>query len=137
MKSIFKTLLAMSAVALTVSSCSNVPGTDQWKIRKAATAYIERGLDDGQSIRWGHIERKCHREVDGRDCKYAKVKYTLVTNRKEEPKTLHLLMSEHCDTLYTASESSSLAINPQFGMTDDEVERMVMEAVKEALGGRQ
>lgn len=41
MKSLFKTLLAASVVVLAASSCSNVPGTDQWKIRKAATAYSD------------------------------------------------------------------------------------------------
>lgn len=136
MKSLLKTLLAASVVVLATGSCSNVPGTDQWKIRKAATAYIERGLADGQSMRWEHIERKCYREVDGKGCKYAKVRYTLVTDEGEEQKTLYLLMSEHCDSLYAVSDKS-IVMNPQFGMTDEEAERKVMEVVDAAFGGRE
>ena len=73
MKHLVKTLIGASTMVLVFGSCSNIPGTQKWKIKKAATAYIELGLKDGESIRWGSIRRKLHREVKGNTYTYAEV----------------------------------------------------------------
>ena len=41
MKHLMKTLIGISTMMLVFGSCSSVPGTQKWKIKKAATAYIK------------------------------------------------------------------------------------------------
>lgn len=99
-----KTIIFISVFAGILSSCM-VPGSDQWKIKQAATYYIVQELKDGEEMEWGYIERKLSRNVNGRDCKYAEVKYSVIRQGQTMDKTLYLLFSEHCDTLYEVSNN--------------------------------
>ncbi len=93
-------------VIVVITSCTIIPGSDQWKIRLAATNYVESKLSQGETMEWGYIERKLSRYVDGRECKYAEVKYKIKSNNNESDyKTLYLIMSEHCDSVYNISEN--------------------------------
>ena len=88
----------------TLSSCTGVPGTQDWKIKKAATAYIEQGLKDGERMCWGSILRRLNRKVKGKTYTYAEVKYIVVSDNRNTYKMLYLLLSENCDSLYSASD---------------------------------
>ena len=118
MKHLVKTLIGASTMVLVFGSWSTIPGTQKWKIKKAATAYIELGLKDGESIRWGSIRRKLHREVKGNTYTYAEVKYTIVSENGNTYKTLYLLLSENCDSLCSVSEENDSELNPRDGMSD-------------------
>lgn len=48
MKHLMKTLIGTSAMMLVFGSCSSIPGAQEWKIKKTATAYIEQGLKGGE-----------------------------------------------------------------------------------------
>lgn len=99
-------LFLILLVIVVITSCTIIPGSDQWKIRLAATNYVESKLTQGETMEWGYIERKLSRDVDGRECKYAEVKYKIKSNNnKPDYKTLYLLMSEHCDSVYNISEN--------------------------------
>ncbi len=89
---------------LILSSCTSVPGTQDWRIKLAATAYIRQGLKEDERIRWGSILRKEHMEVEGKMCTYAEIKYIVVSSSGKEYKTLNLLLSENCDAVYSASD---------------------------------
>ncbi len=101
-----KMLFLISLATVVITSCTFMPGSDQWKIRLATTNYVESKLTQGEKMKWGYIERKLSREVDGREFKYAEVKYKIKSNNnKPDYKTLYLLMSEHCDSVYNISEN--------------------------------
>lgn len=101
-----KTVLLIALVTISITSCTLMPGSDQWKIRLAATNYVEAKLNAGETIQWGYIDRKLSREVNGRECKCAEVKYKIKSSHGEsDSKTLYLIMSEHCDSVYNISES--------------------------------
>ncbi len=101
-----KTILLIGFATISITSCTLIPGSDQSKIRLAATNYVEGKLNAGETMKWGHIERKLSREVNGRDCKYAEIKYKIKSKQGESDyKTLYLLMSEHCDSVYNISEN--------------------------------
>ena len=63
MKHLMKTLIGTSAMMLVFGSCSSIPGAQEWKIKKTATAYIEQGLKGGETMRWGSIRRKLRWEI--------------------------------------------------------------------------
>ena len=112
-----------SLMMLVLGSCDGVPGTQEWKVRKAATAYIEQGLKDGERMHWGGNQWRLHLKVNGNTCTYTKVRYTVSSNGSVVTKTLYLLLSENCDTLYAATDEK-----------DGDVQDAVWQAVNEALG---
>ena len=72
----FRTLSKASIIMmLLLSSCVSVPGTQDWKIKKAAMAYVRQDLKEDERMRWGSILRKGHMEIDGKMCTYAEIKY--------------------------------------------------------------
>lgn len=98
----FRTLSKASIImVLLLSSCVSVPGTQDWKIKKAAMAYVRQGLKEDERMRWGSILRKGHMEIDGKMCTYAEIKYIVVSSRRKEYRTLNLLLSKNCDTVYS------------------------------------
>lgn len=102
---LFINKLTMASVMLPIlGSCTGILATKEWKIKKVTTAYVEQGLKDDEHMRWGSIVRKLHREVNGKACTYAEVKYTVVSNNGNAYKTLYLLLSENCDSVYSASD---------------------------------
>ncbi|WP_434502329.1 hypothetical protein [Prevotella sp.] len=103
MKLFIKKLTMASVMLPILGSCTGLLGTQEWKIKKVATAYVEQGLKDDEHMRWGSIIRKLHREVNGKACTYAEVKYTIVSDNGNTYKTLYLLLSENCDSVYSAS----------------------------------
>ena len=101
-----KTVLLVAFATLSITSCTLIPGSDQSKIRIAATNYVEGKLKAGETMKWGYIERKLYRDINGRDCKCAEVKYKIKSKHSESNyKTLYLIMSEHCDSVYEISEN--------------------------------
>lgn len=106
MKHLMKTLIGTSAMMLVFGSCSSIPGAQEWKIKKTATAYIEQGLKGGETIRWGSIRRKLRWEIKDKKCIYAEVKYTVTSDSGNTYKTLYLLLSKDCDSLYYASDEN-------------------------------
>lgn len=106
MKHLMKTLIGTSAMMLVFGSCSSIPGSQEWKIKKTATAYIEQGLKGGENMRWGSIRRKLRWEIKDKTCIYAEVKYTITSDSGNTYKTLYLLLSKDCDSLYYASDEN-------------------------------
>lgn len=103
-----RTVLLIALVAMSITSCTLMPGSDQWKIRLATINYVEAQLKAGETMQWGYIERKLSREVNGRECKCTEVKYRIKSRHGESDyKTLYIIMSEHCDSVYTISESAN------------------------------
>ena len=125
MKHLVRTLVIASLMMLVMNSCI-APVTQEGKIEKVARAYIEQGLKDGESIRWGGCGIRLHIDVDGKKCTYTEVKYILTTNGSEVPKTLYLLLSENCDELYAATDKKS-------GDTQDPVWKAVDEALNQSV----
>lgn len=104
-----KKSLLFAFVLLFFNSCTLILGSDQQKIRVAATHYVENQLAEGEKMHWGHIERKVVRDINGRGCKCAEVKYRVEsTFGGMKHKTLYLIMSEHCDTVYDISEHNNI-----------------------------
>ena len=101
-----ETKLLIAFAIINITSCTLIPGSDQSKIRLAATNYVEGKLNAGEKMEWGYVERKLSRDVNGRECKYAEVKYKIKSKHGDSDyKTLYLLMSEHCDSVYNISDS--------------------------------
>ena len=98
-------LWAVFAVAvLSMNGC--VPGSEEWNIRIAAHCYIKGGgLQEGEKLVFVNgIQRKCEKEWQGQTCKYAVVKYTYrKTNGSLDQRIIHLLMTEHCDSIIDCS----------------------------------
>ena len=102
-KKIFIIGLVLAAV-LSMSGC--MPGSEKWNIRIAAHCYIKGGgLQEGEKLIFVNgIQRKCLREWQGQMCKYVAVKYTFrKANGNWDQRILHLLMTEHCDSIVDCS----------------------------------
>ena len=97
-KKIFIIGLVLAAV-LSMSGC--MPGSEKWNIHIAAHCYIKGGgLQEGEKL----IFVKCLREWQGQMCKYVAVKYTFrKANGNLDQRILHLLMTEHCDSIVDCS----------------------------------
>lgn len=102
MKHLMKTLIGTSTMMLVFGSCSSIPGAQEWKIK----TYIEQGLKGGETMRWGSIRRKLRWEIKDKTCIYAEVKYTVTSDSGNTYKTLYLLLSKDCDSLYYASDEN-------------------------------
>jgi len=92
------------AVVLSMSGC--MPGSEKWNIHIAAHCYIKGGgLQEGEKLIFVNgIQRKCLREWQGQMCKYVAVKYTFrKANGNLDQRILHLLMTEHCDSIIDCS----------------------------------
>lgn len=92
------------AAVLSMSGC--MPGSEQWNIRIAAHCYIKGGgLQEGEKLVFVNgIQRKCLREWGEQTCKYVAVKYTFrKANGDLDQRILHLLMTEHCDSIVDCS----------------------------------
>ena len=126
MKHLVRTFVMASLMMLVLNSCESFPITQEGKVKKAATAYIEQGLKDGESMRWGGCGLRLHLQVNGKTCTYTEVKYTISSDGNEEPKTLCLLLSEDCDKLYAATDKNG-------GDTQDPVWQAVNEARKQSV----
>lgn len=133
MKHSLKTLTIAACLSLALfTSCSLIPGNDQYKIRTATKEYAKTHLNEGEKYQWGHMERKCGRNFDGKDCKYAEVYYDVVTESGETlHKTLYLLMSEHCDSLYDVSEAKDKEWISRNTLSGDEVKALIKDALKD------
>ncbi len=94
----------LSALILILVSCADMPGTQKWRIKKAATVYIKQDLKKGEHVRWGKIQRKVLKKVNNKTCTYAEVRYSISASDGNKYKTLYLLLSENCDSLYSVSE---------------------------------
>lgn len=98
-------LLAVFSVAvLSMNGCA--PGSEEWNIRIAAHCYIKGGgLQEGEKLVFVNgIQRKCEKEWQGQQCKYAVVKYTYrKANGALAQRIIHLLMTEHCDSIIDCS----------------------------------
>ena len=102
-KKIFIIGLVLAAV-LSMSGC--MPGSEKWNIHIAAHCYIKGGgLQEGEKLVFVNgIQRKCLREWQGQMCKYVAVKYTFrKANGNLDQRILHLLMTEHCDSIIDCS----------------------------------
>ena len=139
MKHLARTLTVASLMMLEFCSCDGVPGTQEWKVRKAATAYIKQELKDGERMRWGGNRWRLHLDVNGRKCTYTEVKYSVSVNGNEAPKTLYLLLSENCDSLYAATDKRGgdvqdavwQAVNEALKLSVEEAKHTINEELKE------
>ena len=105
MKSTFRTMAIAACFALVSLTSCYFPGSDQYKIKSATKEYVKSQLGEGEKFRYGYLERKCGRNVDGKFCKYAEVHYEVISASGEtSEKMLFLLMSEHCDSVLDISE---------------------------------
>ena len=71
MKSTFRTMTIVACFALVSLTSCYFPGSDQYKIKSATKEYVKSQLGEGEKFRYGYLERKCGRNVDGKFCKYA------------------------------------------------------------------
>ena len=71
MKSTFRTMAIAACFALVSLTSCYFPGSDQYKIKSATKEYVKSQLGEGEKFRYGYLERKCGRNVDGKFCKYA------------------------------------------------------------------
>lgn len=110
MKQFIKVFRILSALIIGLVSCTDILGTQTWRIKKAATVYIEQELKKGERIRWGKTQRKVLKIVNNQTCTYAEVKYSIASGDGNEYKTLYLLLSEDCDSVYSVSKNSSFKI---------------------------
>lgn len=98
-------LLAVFTVAvLSMNGCAL--GSEEWNIRIAAHCYIKGGgLQEGEKLVFVNgIQRKCEKEWQGQQCKYAVVKYTYrKANGALAQRIIHLLMTEQCDSIIDCS----------------------------------
>ena len=95
-----------ATVLFAVNGCRHIPGSEQWYIQKAAKHCIKNdGLLAGEKLVFVNgIQRKCLREWQGQTCKYVAVKYTFrKANGNLDQRILHLLMTEHCDSIIDCS----------------------------------
>lgn len=90
---------------LLIASCA-LPGSDQAKIKSATKAYATLQLKKGERYEWNCLERKRGIRMEEHGyCKEALVHYRVIGGGGEEqPRTLYLLMSEHCDSVYAVRE---------------------------------
>lgn len=133
MKHSLKTLTIVACLSLALfASCSMIPGNDQYKIRSATKEYAKARLNESEKYQWGHMERKCGRNFDGKVCKYAEVYYDVITKSGETlHKTLYLLMSEHCDSLYDVSEAKDKEWNSNNELSAEEIKKILKDALKD------
>ena len=78
MKSTFRTMAIAACFALVSLTSCYFPGSDQYKIKSATKEYVKSQLGEGEKFRYGYLERKCGRNVDGKFCKYAEVHYEVI-----------------------------------------------------------
>lgn len=130
MKHLNYTIVLMASLILTLFTSCYFPGSDQAKIKSATGKYIKAQLKEGEKYQWKGLERKCGREVDGRDCKYAEVHYNLINKEGEtEHKILFLLMSEHCDSVYDITGERDKDWVSVQGPSAEEVKALIKEAL--------
>ena len=79
MKSTFRTMAIAACFALVSLTSCYFPGSDQYKIKSATKEYVKSQLGEGEKFRYGYLERKCGRNVDGKFCKYAEVHYEVIS----------------------------------------------------------
>ena len=92
MKTKFIIIGLVLAAVLSMSGC--MPGSEKWNIHIAAHCYIKGGgLQEGEKLIF----------VNGIQ-KYVAVKYTFrKANGNLDQRILHLLMTEHCDSIVDCS----------------------------------
>lgn len=134
MKSTFRTMTIAACLALVSLTSCYFPGSDQSKIKSATTEYVKAQLSEGEKFRYGHLERKCGRNVDGKDCKYAEVCYEVVAASGEaSEKMLFLLMSEHCDSVLDISEERDKEWTNKESLSSEEIKAIIKSALKDKL----
>ncbi len=132
-------MVMASVMMLVLSSCDSFPITQEGKVKKAATTYIEQGLKDGECMHWGSCGLRLHLDVNGKTCTYTEVKYSVSTDGKDEQKTLYLLLSEDCDELIAATDQKDgnrqdpvwQAVDAAMNQSIDEARKEINDALKE------
>lgn len=139
MKNLVRTFVMASMMMLVLNACDSFPMTQEGKVKKVATSYIKQGLNDGETMQWESCGLRLHLNVDGRNCTYTEVKYTISSDGRNEPKTLYLLLSENCDELYAATDKKGgdandpvwQAVNEAFTQSASEAKKAIQEALKD------
>ena len=132
-------LVMASLMMLTMNSCDKFPVTQEGKVKKAATAYIEENLKDGEQMSWGSSGLRLHVHVDGQTYTYTEVTYTLSADGKETPKTLYVLLSENCDELIAATDQKPgerqeglwKSVDEAMGQSAEDTKQMLRDALKD------
>lgn len=95
---------------------------------------LSRKLGEGEKFRYGYLERKCGRNVDGKFCKYAEVHYEVISASGEtSEKMLFLLMSEHCDSVLDISEERDKEWTNKETLSSEEIKAIIESALKDKL----
>ena len=132
MKHLVKTMVMASVMMLVLNSCDCFPITQEGKVKKAATTFIEQGLKDGECMNWGGCGLRLHLDVNGKTCTYTKVNYSVLSDGKDEQKTLYLLLSEDCDELIAATDQKGGdPQNPVWQAVDEAMNQSIDEARKD------
>lgn len=108
-------ILTCVLFALALSSCSYIPGTEQCKIRKNITDYVEKNLIfNGEEMHWGRIEYSENTSYDNMKCIFTEATYYLESNNNKTEKKIYLLMSNDCNTVLLSSEVPEVDWNPNY-----------------------
>lgn len=130
MKNLFSTIILATSLTLVLFTSCYFPGGDQAKIKSATTKYIQAQLAEGEKFQWEYLERQKGCQVDGRDCKYAEVHYSIIDKEgNTERKMLFLLMSLHCDSVYDITGERDREWNAQQYPTAEEVQAFIKQVL--------
>ena len=110
MKSTFRTMAIAACFALVSLTSCYFPGSDQYKIKSATKEYVKSQLGEGEKFRYGYLERKCGRNVDGKFCKY-----------------------EHCDSVLDISEERDKEWTNKETLSSEEIKAIIESALKDKL----
>lgn len=125
---------AYCLLSVSLSESFDFPGSDQYKIKSATKEYVKSQLGEGEKFRYGYLERKCGRNVDGKFCKYAEVHYEVISASGEtSEKMLFLLMSEHCDSVLDISEERDKEWTNKETLSSEEIKAIIESALKDKL----
>ena len=100
MKPIIKQLVQAVALLFLLFASCYFPGGEKDTIRFMTLAYAKLNKTEGQTVRFGGIERKNPLYVEGEWRLYIETYFYLTSpSGVKEKKHLYLLMSEDCDSL--------------------------------------
>ncbi len=132
MKHLLNTFVLATSLTLILFTSCGLPGSDQAKIKSATAKYVKSQLNDGETYHWKGLERKCGRQVDGKDCKYAEVHYDITYKGGEtEHKMLYLLMSEHCDSIYDITGERDKEWTFKQSLSEEEIKALIKEVLNQ------
>lgn len=110
MKTKMIVLAVIAAVVFSMGGCRHIPGSEQWRIRRAATHCIKTGgLQPGEKLSFiNGTQRECACEWQGQPCKYVAVKYAVKdANGDKTHRIVHLLLSNNCKQTFDVSFNGS------------------------------